>query len=162
MMHLETLLFGWQRQYYGDRAVRSLDMISFGFASQAHHGEMCWRSGLHLLARTVCHAALGLAGWARSMRRKKMDGLQYVPGSHRWGLDGKARYWLGKWVELMAHMTERTKGRISNRWAIPLKLDMLPCHHSLSGSLSSLLISPQNHGRLSSSMSFAWRGPCRN
>ena len=114
-------------QLLGDRAVRFWhDQL---FCKPAHHGgNVAWHQDYSYWTRTV--AMQHLTCWCGLDDATEENGcLQYVPGSHRWGLLDKPAL-AGEMDGLMAMMTEAQKANFKPV-AIPLKAGHAAFHHPL-------------------------------
>jgi ectoine hydroxylase-related dioxygenase (phytanoyl-CoA dioxygenase family) len=114
-------------QLLGDRPVRFWhDQL---FCKPAHHGgNVAWHQDYSYWTRTI--AMQHLTCWCGLDDANEENGcLQYVPGSHRWGLLDKPAL-AGEMDGLMAMMTEEQKSEFKPV-AIPLKAGHAAFHHPL-------------------------------
>jgi ectoine hydroxylase-related dioxygenase (phytanoyl-CoA dioxygenase family) len=114
-------------QLLGDRAVRFWhDQL---FCKPAYHGgNVAWHQDYSYWTRTI--AMQHLTCWCGLDDATEENGcLQYVPGSHRWGLLDKPAL-AGEMDGLMAMMTEAQKADFKPV-AIPLKAGHAAFHHPL-------------------------------
>jgi ectoine hydroxylase-related dioxygenase (phytanoyl-CoA dioxygenase family) len=114
-------------QLLGNRAVRFWhDQL---FCKPAHHGgNVAWHQDYSYWTRTI--AMQHLTCWCGLDDATEENGcLQYVPGSHRWGLLDKPAL-AGEMNGLMAMMTEEQKAEFKPV-AIPLKAGHAAFHHPL-------------------------------
>jgi len=114
-------------QLLGDRPVRFWhDQL---FCKPAHHGgNVAWHQDYSYWTRTV--EMQHLTCWCGLDDANEENGcLQYVPGSHRWGLLEKPAL-AGEMYGLMEMMTEEQKDNFKPV-AIPLKAGYAAFHHPL-------------------------------